>query len=149
MERRAKFYDPSGALLYKADNCFFVKDAAEKGELELTTLARDSYPVKRLGRTELTGVKSIGYWNIKKIQNWGLEWHTNEGIEICFLESGDLTFFLEDGKYDLLPNHLTITRPWIRHKLGNPNVELSKLHWLILDVGVRHPIRNGYGPTGS
>jgi AraC-like DNA-binding protein len=139
MERRAKFYDPNGKLSYKADNCSPVKGAADAGDLELTTLARDAYPGRKLGKLELTGIKSIGYWNIKKLQNWGLEWHTNEGIEICFLESGDLTFFLGDEKYNLAPNQLTITRPWISHKLGNPNVELSKLHWLILDVGVRHP----------
>lgn len=147
MERRAKFYDPSGALLYKADNCLFVKEAAEKGGLELTTLARDAYPGKRLGKTELTGVKSIGYWNIKNTQDWGLEWHTNEGIEICFLESGNLAFFLEDEKFDLSPNQLTITRPWIRHKLGNPNLELNKLHWIILDVGVRHPHQEWVWPN--
>jgi AraC-like DNA-binding protein len=139
MERRAKFYDQGGKLSYKADNCSPLKDAADSGELELTTLARDAYPGKKLGKTELTGIKSIGYWNIKKAQDWGLEWHTNEGIEICFLESGDLTFSLGDDKYNLTPNHLTITRPWISHKLGNPNVEMSKLHWIILDVGVRHP----------
>ena len=139
MERRAKFYDPKSRLTRKADNCSPLKTAADAGELELTTLARDAYPGKRLSKSELTGIKSIGYWNIRKQQNWGLEWHTNEGIEICFLESGDLTFFLEEEKYDLAPNQLTITRPWISHKLGDPNVELSKLHWLILDVGVRHP----------
>lgn len=139
MERRAKFYDPTGKLYYKADNCSPVKNAADAGDLELTTLARDAYPGRRLSKSELTGIKSIGYWNIKKQQNWGLEWHTNEGIEICFLESGDLTFFLGGEKYDLAPNQLTITRPWISHKLGDPNVEVSKLHWLILDVGVRHP----------
>jgi len=147
MERRAKFYDASGKLSFKADNCSPVKVAADKGDLELATLARDSYPGKRLMKAELAGVKSIGYWNIKKLQNWGLEWHTNEGIEICFLESGDLTFFLGDEKYNLDPNHLTITRPWISHKLGNPNVELSKLHWIILDVGVRHPHQEWSWPS--
>ncbi len=139
MERRAKFYDPSGKLSFKADNCSPVKGAADNGDIELTTLARDAYPGKKLSKQELSGVKSIGYWNIKKPQNWGLDWHTNEGIEICLLESGDLTFFLGDEKYNLAPNHFTITRPWISHKLGNPEVEMSKLHWIILDVGVRHP----------
>ena len=110
MERRAQFYDPDGKLSYKADNCGPVKSAADKGELELTTLARDAYPGKRLGKSELTGIKSIGYWNIKKQQDWGLDWHTNEGIEICYLESGDLTFYLGDEKYDLATNHLKIGR---------------------------------------
>ncbi len=139
MERRAKFYDQSGKLSHKADNCSPVKIAADKGYLELTTLARDSYPGKRLNKAELSGIKSIGYWNIRDLQSWGLDWHTNEGIEICYLESGDLTFFLGDEKFSLEPNHMTITRPWISHKLGNPHVEMCKLHWLILDVAVRHP----------
>ena len=147
MEKRAKFYDPNGKLSYRADNCSPVKVAADAGDLELTTLARDSYPGKRLAKSELAGIKSIGYWNIRKLQNWGLDWHTNEGIEICFLESGDLTFFLGDEKYDLNPNQLTITRPWISHKLGDPQVELSKLHWLILDVGVRHPHQEWSWPS--
>ena len=93
MEKRAKFYDPGGKLSYRADNCSPVKNAAEAGELELTTLARDAYPGMRLSKHELTGIKSIGYWNIKKIQNWGLEWHTNEGIEICFSRIGGPYFF--------------------------------------------------------
>ncbi len=98
MEKRAKFYDTSGRLSLKADTCSPVKLAADSGEMELTTLARDSYPGQRLAKSELSGIKSIGYWNIRKLQNWGLEWHTNEGIEICYLESGDLTFFLGDEK---------------------------------------------------
>ncbi len=139
MQRRAKFYDPDGALIYKADNCNLLREAAEKGQLELTTLARDAYPGRRLGNSELPGVKNIGYWNIKKNQEWGLDWHTNEGIEICFLESGELSFYIENNKHVLAPNQLTITRPWISHKIGSPHVEISKLHWFILDVGVRHP----------
>ena len=147
MERRAKFYGVNGNLLYKADNCLSVKNAAICGEIELITLARDSYPGRRLGKHELSGVKSIGYWNIKKLVEWGLEWHTNEGIEICFLESGNLSFHLENAKYELVPNHLTITRPWIPHKLGEPAIELGKLHWLILDVEVRHPHQDWVWPN--
>ncbi len=147
MEKRAKFYDPGSKRSYKADNCGPVKIAADAGDLELANLARDAYPGRRLSKSELTGIKSMGYWNIKKVQTWGLEWHTNEGIEICFLESGNLTFFLGEEKYHLSPSHMTITKPWISHKLGNPEVEISKLHWLILDVGVRHPHQEWIWPN--
>lgn len=41
---------------------------------------------------------------------------------------------------------MTITRPWLQHKLGDPNIGLSKLHWLILDVNVRHPHQNWQWP---
>jgi len=134
-----KYNDPKNKLVYIADSCFELRQAWDKKEIELNTLARGTYPGKVLGRDELTGIKSIGYWNIKKHQNWGLDWHTNEGIELCFLESGNLHFMLSEEKYQLQPFDLTITRPWIVHKLGNPTVDLSKLYWLILDVNVRHP----------
>ena len=39
----------------------------------------------------------------------------------------------------LEPGDLTITRPWQKHRVGDPNVSASRLIWLILDVGVRRP----------
>lgn len=77
-----KYYNPENKLVYKADSCFELKQAWDKKEIELNTLVRGTYPGKVLARGELTGVKSIGYWDIKKLQNWGLDWHTNEGIEL-------------------------------------------------------------------
>ena len=133
------YYDPSRKISYKADSCDPLRAAWKSNELELTTLVRGEYPGKSLRKDELPGVRSIGYWDIKRIQNWGLEWHTNEGIEFCFLESGNLEFLIDDKQIQLQPNDITITRPWIPHKLGAPNVTLSKLHWLIIDVNVRHP----------
>jgi AraC family L-rhamnose operon regulatory protein RhaS len=84
-------------------------------------------------------MRSIGYWDAGDAQRWGLEWHKNEGIEICYLESGTLDFLIDGSAYELLPAYLTITRPWLSHKLGNPNVGPSRLHWFILDVAVRNP----------
>lgn len=134
-----KYYDPNENLIYEADSCTPLRDAWLSQDLELTTLGRGTYPGKALLKEELPGVKSIGYWDIKKLQNWGLEWHTNEGIEICYLESGNLDFHVKGEKHKLQTNDITITRPWISHKIGSPLVNLSKLHWLILDVEVRHP----------
>ena len=134
-----KFYDPQEKVMYEADSCQPLRQARDSGEIELTTLARGTYPGRLLQKDEIPGIKSIGYWNIKKLQDWGLEWHTNEGIEICFLESGNLDFSIKDQTDNLQTNDITITRPWIAHKIGNPNVDLSKLHWVILDVMVRHP----------
>jgi len=134
-----KYYDPIKKRTYKADSCKPLRQACASKELELTSFARGTYPGQKLKSDELEGIKSIGYWNINKLQDWGLEWHTNEGIEICFLENGSLDFLLEDNLINIQTNYITITRPWIIHKLGNPNVNLSKLYWLILDVKVRHP----------
>lgn len=134
-----KYYDPTRNVIYEADSCYPLRNAWVNQELELTTLGRGTYPGKELLKDELPGVKSIGYWDIKKLQNWGLEWHTNEGIEICLLESGSLGFQIEKQNYQLGNNDITITRPWTIHRHGTPVAGLSKLHWLILDVNVRHP----------
>ncbi len=141
-----KYYDPNENKTYEADSCVELRNAWNKNELELNTLVRGTYPGQLLKDTELLGIKSIGYWNIKKLQNWGLNWHTNEGIEICFLESGALDFHITNTKYQLKTNDITITRPWTIHKIGSPNVDLSKLHWMIIDVKVRHPHQNWEWP---
>lgn len=142
-----KYHDPTLNLTFEADNCEPLRNAWINNEIELTTLARGTYPGKALAKNELTGIKNIGYWNIKKLQNWGLNWHTNEGIEIGFLESGNLDFMIKDEKFKLKTNDITITRPWLLHKIGTPNVDLSKFHWLIIDVEVRHPHQSWEWPN--
>ena len=42
--------------------------------------------------SELPKVKSLAYWDAHELQDWGLGWHRNEGIELTFLESGSLDF---------------------------------------------------------
>ncbi len=37
------------------------------------------------------------------------------------------------------PGELTITRPWQRHRVGDPNVPACHYSWIILDVGMRRP----------
>lgn len=125
---------------YKADTCIPLKRAWELGELELSALVRMDYPGKPMPPNMLQGVNSIGYWDACISQNWGLDWHRNEGIEITFLETGSLIFSSEKQKnVTLMPNGLTIMRPWQLHKLGNPNIDIGRLYWIILDVGVSQP----------
>ncbi len=126
-------------VIYYPDSCTPLENAWQAGDVEMHVLARGTYPGYALKEGELNHIKSIGYWNSEKIQNWGLDWHRNEGIEICLLETGNLNFLLNDQEFELIPNTLTITRPWILHKLGNPNIGLCKLHWLIIDLGVYQP----------
>ena len=114
-------------------------DAANRGTLRLETLVHGHYPGKPLPKGVLPGVKTIGFWDIGGPQNWGLPWHRNEGIEITFLESGRLAYGIEGREYELRPDDLTLTRPWQCHHVGNPNVGPGRLHWLIVDVGVRRP----------
>ena len=87
----------------------------------------------------LPGLNSVGFWDGTGPQEWGLDEHRNEGVEIVFLETGNMAFTVDKRRFDLGPGSLTITRPWQLHKLGDPNIEPSRLHWLIVDVGVRRP----------
>ena len=56
-----------------------------------------------------------------------------------FLETGAMDFGVDQKEFKLRAGQFTITRPWQLHKLGAPNIGPGRLHWLILDVGVRRP----------
>lgn len=125
--------------IYHADTCTRLRQAAEAGEVELGALARGSYPGTRLGSRQMPGLRTVGYWDAGRNQDWGLDWHRNEGIEFTLLSRGRVDFEVDGGRHRLSPGALTITRPWQRHRVGAPNVSASRLNWLILDVGVRRP----------
>jgi len=125
--------------VYEADTCGPVVDAVDRGILRQEALARGHYPGRRLADGVLPGVKSIGFWDARKPQDWGLGLHRNEGIEITFLETGNLAFTVERETFQLNPDHLTITRPWQEHSLGDPHIGANRLYWLILDVKMRRP----------
>lgn len=112
-------------------------------------LRRGAYPGRPLAKGALPGVLTLGYWDAARDQDWGLDWHRNEGLEITFLETGRLEFGVgghnaggrreECYRRNLRPDDFTVTRPWQPHRIGDPNITASRLHFLILDVGVRHP----------
>ncbi len=124
---------------YRADTCSPLIDAANRGKVVLKALSRSHYPGRVLDDEQLPGLQSTGYWNATREQDWGLPWHRNEGIELTFLETGTLPFSVRGKTWQLNSGSLTITRPWQQHKVGQPNIEIGCLHWLIIDVGVRHP----------
>lgn len=124
---------------FAADACQPLVTAASREEIELQALVHGHYPGRRLPSGVMQGVKTVGYWNAVEPQSWGLSWHRNEGVELTYLESGTLDFGAEEQAYGLSAGHLTITRPWQRHRIGNPVIGPSRLNWLILDVGVRRP----------
>lgn len=124
--------------IYHADTCEPLVNAYQEGKVEFQALARHTYPGKRL--TEDTkGLNTIGYWSANDEQDWGLDWHRNEGIEFHFLESGSMPYAMGNTQVELLPGDFTITRPWQAHKVGNPYVGIGKFYWIILDVSVRRP----------
>ena len=145
--RKAPIYQDHDKT-YHADTCIPVKKAVCDGKIKLAALKRNNYPGVAIKGDEIFGINNIGYWDVKDEQNWGLQWHRNEGLEITFLEHGALPFEVFNNKMQILqPNDLTITRPWQPHKAGNPNVGKSKLHYLILDVGVRRPHQDWNWPS--
>lgn len=128
----------ANGIVYHADTCLPLVSAVDRKKLKFKALARYTYPGDRL--TEDTkGLNSIGYWDANEPQDWGLDWHRNEGIEIHFLESGSMPYSQENKEMELIPNCLTITRPWEVHKVGNPNIGMGKFYWVIIDLGVRRP----------
>ena len=132
---------------YQADTCAPLATAVARGYVQLAALARGHYPGRKLAQAALPGVKSLGFWDARYPQDWGLEWHRNEGIELTFLERGGVEFAVDRHVCQLHPDDLTITRPWQRHRVGNPYVGAGRLHWLILDVGVRRPHQPWYWPS--
>ncbi|RED50248.1 helix-turn-helix transcriptional regulator [Seonamhaeicola aphaedonensis] len=130
-------YEANG-VVYHADTCLPLIDAFNRKKLKFKALARHTYPGERLDENTL-GLNSIGYWDANEPQDWGLDWHRNEGIEFHFLESGTMPYAQEGKEVLLTPNHLTITRPWEAHKVGNPNIGMGKFYWVIIDLGVRRP----------
>ena len=133
-KQSADFY-----AMYKPDRCEPLINAVDSGQLDMSALRRNNYPGIELPDHVLPGICSVGYWDAKKDQQWGLDWHRNEGIEFTFLESGSLYFSTKKEKFNLTPGNFTTTRPWQLHKVGNPNVTRGKLYWFIIDVEVRQP----------
>ena len=124
---------------FEIDSCAPQFAAVRGGKIKLHALTKGHYPGVLLRPSQLPGITSIGFWNGAGAQDWGLEPHRNEGVEMCFLETGTTAFSVETKNFELRSGHFTITRPWQLHKLGAPNIGPGKLHWLILDVGVRRP----------
>ena len=125
-------------VIYHADTCLTLVDAVKRGKVKFRALARYTYPGERLS-DDTMGLSSVGYWDANEPQDWGLDWHRNEGLEIHFLESGSMPYAQEDKSTVLEPGHLTITRPWEAHKVGRPVIGMGKFYWVIIDLGIRRP----------
>uniref|UniRef100_UPI004047BDDA helix-turn-helix transcriptional regulator n=1 Tax=Mariniflexile sp. TaxID=1979402 RepID=UPI004047BDDA len=132
-------------VVYHADTCLPLIDAVKRNKVKFKALARHTYPGDRLDENTL-GLNSIGYWDANEPQDWGLDWHRNEGLEFHFLESGSMPYLQENKEAILTPNHLTITRPWEAHKVGNPYIGMGKFYWVIIDLEVRRPHQNWVWP---
>src|ERR1700740_2523581 len=124
---------------YEIDRCEPQVRAVREGKIELHALSKGHYPGTLVPPNILPGLSSIGFWNAGGTQDWGEDPHRNEGIEILFLETGTTALAVDGKSAQLHAGQFAITRPWQLHKLGAPNIGPCRLHWLILDVGVRRP----------
>ncbi len=129
----------SGADRFEVDNCKPQLKAISEGKIEMHALSKGYYPGKRMNSNMIPSLTSVGFWNSRGPQDWGLDFHRNEGMEIVFLETGETAFEVDGRIQHLHAGNLTITRPWQLHRLGNPNIGRGRLFWLILDVEVRRP----------
>ncbi|MGW3951100.1 helix-turn-helix transcriptional regulator [Streptomyces sp. NPDC004752] len=116
-----------------------LRAAALKGQVDMRALARGSYPGTPLPSGVTPGLRTVGHWNAKRPQSWGLDWHRDEGIAITFLERGSLAFATRGHDWPLQPGQFTVTRPWQEHRLGAPHIGASHVYWLILDVNATRP----------
>ncbi len=137
----------SSADQLEIDDCGPQFRAIREGKIELHALSKGHYPGKRMNSNILPGLTSVGFWSCRGSQDWGLNSHRNEGLEISFLETGGMGFEVDGGIHSLQAGNLTVTRPWQLHKLGDPNIGRGKLYWLILDVGVRRPNQQWTWPS--
>jgi AraC family L-rhamnose operon regulatory protein RhaS len=104
-------------------------------------------PGTRLPANLLPGMASLGFLDARGEQDWGLEPHHNEGIEIVFLETGAMGSRVEARRFPLKAGGVTLTRLWQIHCLGEPNLGPGRLHWALLDVGIRHPRQRWKWPS--
>ncbi len=126
-------------MTYMIDSCAPQRHAIQAGKIGYHALTHGAYPGTPVPGNVLPGIGSIGTIDARGEQDWGFEPHRNEGIEIVFLETGHMTFIADGQRHQLRAGDLTITRPWQLHSMGDPNLGTGLLHWLIIDVGVRHP----------
>ncbi|MBT3191417.1 MAG: AraC family transcriptional regulator [Verrucomicrobia bacterium] len=127
----------AGATTYHIDDCAPQLEAIRERRVQFRGYSNGFYPGDPIDAETLPSLSSIGYIDTVGWQEWGVHPHRNEGVEFCFLESGATVFGLGRKQYDLGPGALTISRPWQRHRLGDPRIGHSRLHWVIIDVGVR------------
>lgn len=129
-----------------ADTAEGLGSAAQRGDLEFLAWAHGLYPGRKFALNELPEVRWVGVWNAVRRQRWGWDWHHNEGLKFMFVERGQVTFATDEVQLLLKAGDLVITRPWQRHRLGNPEIGASQVGWLVLDLGVRSPAQDWCWP---
>lgn len=121
----------------RLDDCQQIMRATRSGELTMLGWAHGHYPGRKLPSHILPGLNTVGFWNADHEQDWATGIHCNEGIELTYVENGQVTLEVEGQSYTLSADDLSATRPWQTHRLGAPHVGPTRVHWFMLDVGVQ------------
>lgn len=146
MSRRSLVYSTARGSL-RVDSNRPQRQAMAEGKIELRALTHGHYPGRPLPPLVLPGLSNVGYLDAWGEQDWGLEPHRNEGIEISLLETGHMGFTVESRDYRLTAGDVTITPPWQLHCLGSPHLGPGRFHWMIIDLGVRRPRQRWMWPA--
>ncbi|MDR1964768.1 MAG: AraC family transcriptional regulator [Planctomycetaceae bacterium] len=126
-----------GNTAYSADTCSRLTEAAQCGEVLLKSFARGQYPGQPIPKDALPGLRTVGFWSAVAEQQWGLDWHRNEGIEVTFLLSGKNRYETNTQFWEMHAGDVAVCPPWQIHRIGNPNVNVGTLMWFILDTQIR------------
>ncbi|TWU31419.1 hypothetical protein [Novipirellula artificiosorum] len=83
----------SGGDRFSVDRCLPQRSAIEANKVGFHGLSHGHYPGTLIPGDMLPGIASMGFFDVADEQDWGMEEHRNEGIEICLQETGmsDLT----------------------------------------------------------
>jgi AraC family L-rhamnose operon regulatory protein RhaS len=133
-------------LIYKSvggrfavDRCLPQRSAIDAGKVGFRGLSHGHYPGTLIPEEMLPGIASMGFFDVAEEQDWGMEEHRNEGIEICLQETGESDLIVVGVRHRMPPGTLSISRPWQLHQMGAPHLGPGRIHWIIIDVGVRRP----------
>lgn len=133
--------------IYVADDCIPLRQAVSQGNISMKALVHGHYPGEAMSKKTLPGLLSVGYWNAEEPQDWGLDWHRNEGLELSFMKSGYVDFSTVDYTKSIAPGEMTVCGPWQLHRLGSPHIGVGILQWFILDQGVRNSTQKWSWPS--
>ena len=116
-----------------------MRTAAKSGAIDVRALSHGHYFGEPIPDDVLPGLSAVGTWDARNDQNWTLDWHRNEGVEINFQASGRNVFQTSEREFQLESGDLVFVAPWRIHRFGVPNVRCGVRMWTILDLQISAP----------
>lgn len=132
-----KFYAEDA--VYYASACAPMRAASNCGAIDLHALTHGHYFGESVPDDVLPGLCTVGTWDARNDQNWTLDWHRNEGVELNFQASGSNVFQTSEREFQLESGDLVFVAPWRLHRFGVPNVRRGVRVWAMLDLQIDAP----------